>query len=131
MTDKEYEKHYVYHEYEIYTHVMIIIVDVRTTNTLNKIATYLAGRPVHGTVFIAMYRKPEYDEHPPYVSITQDILKQILSIRKKCTSLTTGVQRSDKEYINFEKLLELEINKHKELEDVDISKITGDSLNAK
>lgn len=131
LTDPDYAKNYVYHEYEIYTHVMIVIVDVREQNgTRNDTATLLCGKPVNGTVFVGMYRKPEYNEQPPYVGVSIQRLKDILKIRKKAASLTTGMQRSEKEYVNFDKILELEREKHSDKTSQIASEITGELLNA-
>lgn len=130
LTDSDYEKHYVYHEYEVYTHVIILVVDTRETNgVFNSTATLLAGRPVNGIVYVGMYKKPEFNEHPPYVSLSVDVLKKILSIRSKSVQLTTKFERSDREYVNFEKILELEENKHSNKNDIDPKSITGDLLN--
>jgi hypothetical protein len=130
LTDSDYAKHYVYHEYEIYTHVMIIIADTREINgTLNKIGTLLAGKPVNGIVFVALYKKPDYDENPPYASLSIDRLKEILGIRQRSPSFTTGMTRSEKEYVNFEKILELENTKYKDKPIIQLEKITGKLLN--
>jgi hypothetical protein len=130
LSDPDYAKHYVYHEYEIYTHVLMIIADTREINTkINIIGSFLAGNPVNGTIFIAMYKKPEYNENPPYISLMIETLNNILSIRRRSTNLTTGMSRSEREYINFEKLLELENLKHIDKPLLDISQITGPLLN--
>jgi hypothetical protein len=130
LSDNEYEKHYVCHEYEVYTHVMIIIADVRERNSkINKTASLLAGKPVCGSVMVAMYKKPEYDEHPPYVGLSVEKIKTILSIRQKSAHLTTGFERSERDYINFEKLLELEKTKHADKPSLLIGDIQGESLN--
>ena len=122
LSDPDYAEHYVYHEYELYTHVLLIIVDTREINTkINNIGSFLAGHPVNGTIFIAMYKKPEFNENPPYISLTIEILNNILSIRRRSTALTTGMSRSEREYINFEKLLELENIKHIDKPLLDIS----------
>jgi len=76
-----------------------------------------------------MYKKPEYNENPPYVGLSIDCLKNILSIRRRSTLLTTGMTRSDREYVNFEKLLELENIKHANKPSLNLTDITGDSLN--
>lgn len=132
LTDSNYEDNYVYHEYEIYTHVMIIIADRREINgQLNNMATLLAGKPVYGKVFIALYKKPEFNENPPYVSLSFTTLKNILNIRQKHASLTTNMNRSDREYINFEKLLELENIKHTDKPTLLATEITGEPLNIK
>jgi hypothetical protein len=132
LTDNNYEQHYIYHEYEVYTHVMIIIVDVREINgTLNEKATLLAGHPVNGTVFVAMYRKPEYNENPPYISLSMDRLTKILTIREKSASLTTGKERADREYINFDYLLDLECHKHSQKIPLIATQINGEYLNVK
>lgn len=130
LTDAKYAEHYIYHEYEVYTHVMIIIVDTRETNgPRNNIGSFLAGKPVNGTIFVAMYKKPEYDESPPYVGLSVDRLKLILSLRQRSTTLTTGMSRSEREYVNFEKLLELENKKHAAKPLLELGEITGELLN--
>ena len=130
LSDPRYAEHYVYHEYEIYTHIMIIIADVREMHgSINKIGSLLAGNPVNGTIFIAMYKKPEFSELPPYVGISINQLKLIISLRQRSTTLTTGMTRSDKEYVNFEKLLELENKKHFDKPLLELNDITGELLN--
>lgn len=132
LTDPNYSSNYIYHEYEIYTHIMMIIVDVREKEEkLNEIATLLAGKPVRGDVFIAIYRKPEYDEHPPYITLNVEKLNAILNIRKKSTTYTTGLNRSERDYVNFEKLLELENLKHIEKPILLAEEIKGELLNIK
>jgi hypothetical protein len=130
LTDAQYEQHYVYHEYEVYTHIMMVIVDIREKNKeCNEYATLLCGKPVCGTVFVALYRKPDYNENPPYIGLTIQRLKNILEIRSKSASFTTCVEKSDKEYINFDKILELEKNKHSCKKSLKVSEIIGDHLN--
>ena len=130
LTDPNYSEHYIYHEYEVYNHVLIIIVDLREINgKQNFIATYLSGRPARGTVFVAIYKKPESTENPIYTSLSISKLNNILAIRKKSTIITTGMNPSDKEYVNFEKLLELEIKKHSNKPDIQMNNITGQLLN--
>lgn len=130
LTDTNYASNYVYHEYEVYTHIMMIITDTREINgVLNEIATLLAGKPVNGDVFVALYRKPEYNENPPYVSVTENLIKSILNIRQKSVSLTTGMNRAEREYINFEKILELEQRKHEQLPSHLATEIQGELLN--
>ena len=134
LTDNDYEKNYVYHEYEVYTHIIMIVADTREVNgTLNETATLLAGKPVNGNVFIAMYRKPDYNENPPYISLNKVLLTDILSIRQKSSSLTTGLNTTstEKEYINFEKLIDLEKQKHAELPNLLATEIKGELLNIK
>lgn len=132
MTDSNYQEHYTYHEYEIYTHIIMIVVDKRMLNhDLNIAGTYLAGQPVNGDIHVAFYRKPEYDEHPPYITVKKERLMDIIEIRKKSPTSTNGMQNTEKEYINFEKILELEVAKHSSKPCIDISKIQGESLNSK
>jgi hypothetical protein len=132
LTDNEYEKNYIYHEYEVYTHIMIIIADVREVNApSNKTASFLAGKPVNGTVYVALYKKPDYNENPPYVRLDIDRLNKILNLRRKSPTITTGMSASDKEYINFEKILNLEIEKHSDKPSMTFEEISGESLNVK
>lgn len=130
MTDPKYAEHYIYHEYEVYTHVMMVIVDTREiTGSQNKIGSFLTGKPVNGTIFVATYKKPEYDENPPYVGLSIDRLKSILALRQRSTTLTTGMARSEREYVNFEKLLELENTKHADKPLLELNEISGELLN--
>lgn len=130
MTDNDYEEHYVYHEYEVYNHVMMVIVDVRENNgTLNKTATLLCNKPVMGKVFVALYRKPEFNENPPYASLSIDRFNSILNIRKRSAELTTGMDNSSKEYVNFEKILQLENEKHSNIKVLQTDQIKGECLN--
>ena len=130
LSDNKYMEHYIYHEYEVYTHVIIIIVDTREINgRVNERASFLAGKPVHGTVFVASYKKPEFNEIPPYCGITLDRINVILNIRQKSSALTTGMQKATGEYINFDKLLELENNKYINSKNQSIGDIIGESLN--
>lgn len=132
LTDPDYEQNYVYHEYEIYTHIIIIIADTRQKNgTLNVNASFLAGSPVKGDVFVALYKKPEYNETPPYVTLSTTLLTDILFIRKKSVSLTTGLNRADREYINFLYLIDLEKKTHSNKLDKNIRDLSGQLLNLK
>jgi hypothetical protein len=130
LSDPDYAKHYVYHEYEVYNHIMIIIADTREVNgEPNEMASFLSGKPVNGTVYVALYKKPQFDENPPYTSINVKTLNTILSIRKKSAQLTTGMTQSHEEYVNFEKLLELEQNKYHDKPELSLCDIFGESLN--
>lgn len=130
LTDPDYAKNYVYHEYEVYTYVMMIIADTREVNgILNQTATLLAGRPVNGDVFVAIYRKPEFNENPPYMDLSISTITNILNIRQRSVSLSTGMNSTDKEYINFKKLLELEKLKHKDIPILVATDIKGELLN--
>jgi hypothetical protein len=135
LSDKDYKDHYIYHEYEVYTHVMMIITDVREANksndNINETASFLAGGLAKGRVFIAMYKKPDYSETPAYANLNIERLKKILEIRKVSTDLTTGMSCSDKEYINFDKILELEWAKHKDKPTVTLDSLKGECINKK
>lgn len=132
LTDNNYKDNYIYHEYEVYSHIIMVIVDAREINgVVNTDASLLSGGLIKGRVFVAMYKKPEFNELPPYVSLTIDCFKKILEIRKKSVTLTTGMSCSDKEYINLYKLLELECSKHSNLSNKIIDDISGICLNKK
>jgi hypothetical protein len=131
LTDKNYDKNYIYHEYEIYTHIIVVVVDVReTSGRINKLGTLLCGKPVNGKIFVGLYRKPDFNENPPYVTLSIERLQNILNIRKKDSNLTTDFSNSDKEYINFDKLLELKLIQHKNLKNKSVSDISGELLNS-
>lgn len=131
LTDNNYDKHYVYHEYEIFTHIIIVVVDTRESNgQINKNGTLLCGKPVNGKIFVGIYRKPEFNEKPPYISLSIERLQNILNIRKKGIELTTNFTNSDREYINFDNLLDIKMNEHKNLKTIDYTSITGLLLNS-
>ena len=130
MQDAEYAKNYVCHEYEVYTYIMIVIAGIREINEpLNEKATLLAGKPVNGNVCVAMYKKPEYNEQPPYVGLSISTLENILKIRQKSSSLTTNMEKSHSDYVNFEKILELEYVKHGDIPGLNAVNISGELLN--
>jgi hypothetical protein len=130
LTDPNHATNYVYHEYEVYNRIMMIIADTRELNGKpNAMATLLAGKPVNGTVFVALYKKPQFNESPPYVSLTNDMLDKIYNIRSKSPSYTTGMTQGHEEYVNFEKLLELEVCKYKDKPANLPEEVTGESLN--
>jgi hypothetical protein len=125
---------YRYHEYEIYTHVIIIIVDTTvepTKENLNRKGTQLSGKPTYGDIFIGMYKKPEYTVNPPYIGLPIPLLNKILNIRSRSIDLTINKTNSNHEYINFEKLLDIEIKKYKNMSIIDADMISGDMLNLK
>jgi len=114
----------------VYTYVMTIIADTREVDgILNHTATLLAGKPVNGDVFVAIYRKPDFNENPPYMNLSINTITDILNIRQRSASLTTGMSTTDKEYINFKKLLELEKLKHKDVPILVATDIKGELLN--
>ena len=130
LSDPNHATNYVYHEYEVYNRIMMIIADTRELNgELNAMATLLAGKPVNGTVFVALYKKPQFNESPPYISLTTDILDKIYNIRSKSPSYTTGMTQGHEEYVNFEKLLELEVDKYKDKPTNLPEAVNGESLN--
>jgi len=128
LSEPDYENKYVYHEYEIYNYVMTIIVKKEETEP-NILAMFLSGCKVNGKVYVSLYRKPTYNEKPPFISLDINRLNNIISIRKRNPSLTTNFNYSN-EYINFDKLIELELVKHNSIPFRNISDINGDLLNA-
>jgi len=131
-TDRDYTKHYVYHEYEIYTYILLIFADTRETEgKLNEKGTLLAGHPVNGPIHVALYKKPLYNEQPPYASLSIDTLNMILNLRSKSPELTTGLTQTEKEYINFENLLHIECNRHSDKPQIDPTTVKGQLLNLK
>lgn len=132
LSDSNYSEKYVYHEYEIYTHVMVIFAEVGAHGQkINEKASLLAGKPVSGNVHVVLYKKPEYNENPPYISLSSHTLNLIYEIRRKSASLTTGMEKSQNEYVNFEKILDLENKKHLNKPSLKIAEILslGESLN--
>ena len=131
-TDKDYTTNYVYHEYEIYTHILLLFADTRETEgKLNETGTLLAGHPVRGHIHIALYKKPLYNEQPPYMSLSIETLNMIINIRSKDPLLTTGLTQTEKEYINFNNLLHIECEKYKDTPTRNATLITGQLLNIK
>lgn len=132
LTDPEYEQHYIYHEYEVYTHVLIVIADVREKNgKINEKATLLCNKPIKGKVFVALYKKPNFNENPPYINLNIERFNNILNIRKISANLTEGTTNTEREYVNFDKLLQLENDKYKNTPTLKISQINGECLNNK
>lgn len=116
FSDPDFDKHYVYHEYEVYTHVMIVFVNSdHIEANINEKASLLCGcdNIVKGKAYVALYRKPVYGENPPYVDLNLDRFNKIFGIRTISPELTTGMATNpEKEYVNLDKLLQLEHTKH-------------------
>jgi len=125
---------YIYHEYEIYTKILMVIVNTtEKDNKLNEKATLIAGHPVRGTVYFGLYNKSQSitEKYSPYINLSIEMLNNILSIRSRDINLTINHTQGDNEYINFEKLLELEEARHSTKSINDPAKFIGTLLNIK
>ena len=124
MNDPEYKSKYGLYEYEIYNRILIIILNVtlnENNSKLNKDISYITGSKVYGPVFITTSKKPDFTEYTPYVSLTIDQYKKILDIRSKNHETTQNFVNSEKIYINFENILNLEQKKFINYEKQNIS----------
>lgn len=118
LTDSDYESHYRYHEYEVYNHRITVFVDLRESHNdenLNIVASHITGHKIYGKVLISLSGKPEFNSSAPYTDLTNDRLRLIAAIRSRSTDLTAEIGPSDKEYINFDKLLEIASITHSEI----------------
>jgi len=125
---------YIYHEYEIYTKVLMVIVNTKENNNkLNEKATLIAGHPVRGSVYFALMNKAQSatEQYVPYFNLTIPMLNNILAIRSRDINITTNHTQSEYDYINFEKLLELDVEKHSSKTPKNATKIVGVLLNIK
>ncbi len=135
MIDPMYEKKYRYHDYEIFDRIVQVVVStavptaVSNNDDINEIASWICNRIVNGKVYIGMYKKPEFNENPPFVSITNELLNKIVMLRKKSITAGTMFAKSPNEYANFEMLLDLEIEKHKNETDRQLSQLDQNTIN--
>lgn len=128
--DNNFKQNYIYHEYEIYTRVIMIFVDKRNDNdnsSINVNASMLCQIPIYGNAVVGMYKKPEYTESPPYVSLSLSRFKNILNIRKRGAHLTTGFEKNSINYVNYDKLISLELNKHSNKKIIPIDNIINNN----
>lgn len=142
VNEQNFRDKYVSHEYEVYDRIMTLIANVKTNdelnninkNTLNHKATLLANKPIYGDVYVSMCKKPESKEiEPPFMTLTIEQLNSIINIRGRSASLTVdfGNSMSDREYINFEKLLELSETRYYDKKMQIPIDIKGECLNLK
>ena len=110
LTDKDYEKHYRIHDYEVFTKVMRIIVDIRKENKkINLKASYLTGKTVYGSIKVGFYEKAFEREDSNYVNVSKECFEKIIEIRGYDTKITENFNTvQNDEYINFENLVDLE-----------------------
>lgn len=128
ITDKEWQKNYRIHEYEVYNRVIILIVDIREKNTLNLNASCLSGIKTCGTAFVGMFEKSIDDENT-YVDTSKDIMERLIKIRGANKTRTENFSIVDNdEYINFENLVEQESLNLPNRTSYDDSKLLNDDI---
>ena len=109
-------KNYEIYEYEMYTNILSMCIKKNNTE-LNIGATYIANTKIYGDVYLSLTENPTYTSGK-YLSLTDNMLKMMINIRKKGESLTNFIDIRDKEYINFEYLLKHEEMIHKGKSDI-------------
>lgn len=127
-----YDKFYRYHEYEFFNMVLQIVVDIREEKletNINHNASFICNQLVYGRSWIGMYRKPYYNEIPPYISIDCEILEKIIRVRNRSPTIGTGVSVSPDHYINFYMILDLENNRTVQSNPRHIKAVVQKSLN--
>jgi hypothetical protein len=130
LNDPKYEEHLRYHEYEFYNVVLKVIVDLRDEDKpINESMSWLCGKVVKGMVRIGMYKKPEFNEQPPYHTITADLFKKIVMLKQINQNIGVGVNRSPNEYMNLYKIVELDIVQYQGLPKRKFSELDQVSLN--
>jgi hypothetical protein len=110
MAESDYEDHYRYHEYEVFNHQITIFVDNRENRddvNINSIATKLSGHKTYGRVMISLSKMPDFDEMPSFAELTDERFDYIEFLRSRSTELTKSIAKSDKAYVNFDKILEV------------------------
>lgn len=107
LTEKDYEKNYIYYEYEIFIYMIKIFIDKRNEKSkINKKASLLCNEDIKGRAYFALYAKPTYNECPPYIYLNEWRFNKILDICNKSRSLFK-MDIVQNEYYNFDKILEL------------------------
>ena len=107
----DYDKFFRYHEYEFINMVLQVIVDTReerSEKNINNNASFICNQLVYGRSWISMYRKPYFNEHPPYITIDRNVLERIIRVRNQSPTIGTNVTVSPEHYINFYMMLDLE-----------------------
>lgn len=111
LEDPNYKDNYRYHEYEVFDYRLTVFVEVldslKPPKPLNKFASQLTNVKTYGRVFLSLSKQPEYNETPPYADLTNKRLELIHFLRSRSTEITKTIPRSDKSYLNFDKILEL------------------------
>jgi len=127
-----YDKFFRYHEYEFFNMVLQVVVDTReerTDKNINHNASFICNQLVYGRSWIGMYRKPCFNEIPPYITIDCKVLERIIRVRNQSPTSGTNVSVSPEHYINFYMMLELETNRISTHEPRNIKAVVQKSLN--
>lgn len=110
MVEADYEAHYRSHEYEAFNHQLTVFVDTRfnhSNSEINNKASLLAGSKVYGRVLVSLSRRPDFNENPAYADLTDARFDNLLFLRSRNPESTAAVAKSEKVYMNFDKILEL------------------------
>jgi hypothetical protein len=118
MTESDYESHYRYHEYEAFNHQVTIFIDLRYNEEnadLNESASQIAGAKIYGRVLVSLAKRPDFSETPPYVDLTDDRFESIRFLRSRSTEIMQNIAKSEKTYVNFDKILNLSKSRYTNL----------------
>lgn len=129
MVDADYEKHYRYYEYEVFNHILMVSVDIRSdihNSKYNTIISQLTGSTVYGDVLVSISKRPLFNELPSYIDLSMDLFNNIHFLMSRSHELVKPIATSDTTYFNFFKLLELSKNKYSKLP---LNKISDNVLN--
>ncbi len=132
LNEPDYDKHYRYHEYEMFTNVIRVIVDTRSneqTSSYNETISWLCGKRVYGTVYVGMYKKPEYNENPPFISLNSEIFDKIIKLKKISRDAGNDFTKPVNQYANFLFLVDIELDKCKNDVVSESNSIDSDVLN--
>jgi hypothetical protein len=127
MTESDYEEHYRYHEYEVFNHQLTVFVDCRfnaDNSNLNESVSEIVGAKVYGRALVALSRRPEFNENPSFAHLTDDRFDSIHYLRRRSPDTTAYVAKSEKVYMNFDKILDLARNRYSSIDVRSIDSLT-------
>jgi acetyl-CoA acetyltransferase len=109
------------------------IVDASRGIMLGDGEIYIAGgsENMSRAPFVMNKAQSATEQYVPYFNLTIPMLNNILAIRSRDINITTNHTQNEYDYINFEKLLELDVEKHSSKTPKDATKIVGVLLNIK
>lgn len=110
LTDSNYEKYYRFHEYEVFNYQLTVFVDIRcnsNNSTLNEAVSFITNSKVYGPALLSLSKRPDFRENPAFVDLTDSRFDIILFLRSRDPEITKAIDKSDKVYVNFDKILEL------------------------
>lgn len=127
LTDSDYEKHYRFHDYEVFNHQLSVFVDIRCNSEnsiLNDTVSRITNSKVYGRALLSLSKRPEFTENPDFVDLTDERFESIAYLRSRSPDTTMAISKSDKTYVNLDKIFEVAKNRYSNMVVIPLDTLT-------